>query len=77
MEKEIKSQLTNKKLPWWLRLLKICLQCGRPEFDPWVRKILWRKEWLPTPAFWPGEFHEQRSLTGYSPWGRKELDTTK
>ena len=77
MEKVIKSQLTNKKLPWWLRLLKIGLQCRRPGFDPWVRKILWRKEWLPTPAFWPGEFHGQRSLTGYSPWGRKELDTTK
>ena len=24
-----------------------------------------------------GEFHGQRSLAGYSPWGRKELDTTK
>ena len=32
-----------------------CLQCGRPEFDPWVRKIPWRREWLPTPVFWPGE----------------------
>ena len=27
-------------------------------FDPWVRKIPWRREWLPTPVFWPGEFHE-------------------
>ena len=25
----------------------------------------------------PGEFHGQRSLVGYSPWGRKELDTTE
>ena len=34
------------------------------------------KEWLPTPAFLPGEFHGQRSLAGYSPWGRKEWATT-
>ena len=34
---------------WWLRWLTICLQCGRLRFDPWVRKILWRREWLPTP----------------------------
>ena len=25
--------------------------------DPWVGKIPWRREWLPTPVFWPGEFH--------------------
>ena len=54
---------------------KICLQCRRPRFDPWVRKVPWRREWQPTPVFWPGKSHEQRSLTGYSPWGRQELDT--
>ena len=37
----------------------------------------WRRERLPTPVFQPGESHGQRSLTGYSPWGRKELDTTE
>ena len=36
-----------------------CMQCRRPEFDPWVGKIPWRREWLPTPVFWPGEFHGQ------------------
>ena len=35
------------------------------------------REWLPTPVFLPGEFHGQRSLVGYSPWGRKESDTTE
>ena len=41
---------------------------------PWVSKIPWRKEWLPTPVFLPGEFHEQRNyMAGYSPWGCKEL----
>ena len=31
----------------------------------------------PTPVFWPEEFHGQRSLMGYSPWDRKELDMTQ
>ena len=39
--------------------------------------VPWRREWQPTPVFLPGEFHRQRSLVGYSPWGRKELDTTE
>ena len=30
----------------------------RPGFDPWVGKIPWRRESLPTPIFWPGEFHD-------------------
>ena len=37
----------------------------------------WRRAWLPTPVFLPGEFHEQRSLAGYRPWGCKELDMTE
>ena len=35
------------------------------------RKIPWRREWLLTPVFLPGESHGQRSLVGYSPWGLK------
>ena len=31
----------------------------------------WRRKWLPTPVFLPGESHGWRSLAGYSPWGRK------
>ena len=49
----------------------------RPRFDPWVGKILWKREWQPTPVFLPGEFHGQRSLVGYSPWSHKEWDTTE
>ena len=52
----------------------IDLQCRRPGFDPWVRKIPWRRAWLLTPVFLPGEFYGQRNLVGYSPWGPKELD---
>ena len=40
-------------------------------------KIPWRREWQPTPVFLPGEFHGQRSLAGYSPWGCKESDMTE
>ena len=58
-------------------LLGVCLQCGRPGFDPWVRKIPWRWKWQPTPIFLPGESHGQRSLVGYSSRGRKESDTTE
>ena len=46
-------------------------------FNPWAGKIPWRRKWQPTPVFLPGESHGQRSLAGYSPWGRKELDTTE
>ena len=55
----------------------ICLQCGRPRFNPWVGKIPWRRVWQSTPVFLPGKSHGQRTLAGYSPWGRKESDTTE
>ena len=45
---------------------------GRPGFDPCVGKIPWRREWLLTPVFWPGEFHGL-----YIPWGCKESDMTE
>ena len=53
------------------------MQCRRPGLNPWVRKIPWRREWLPTPVFLPGEFRGQRSQEGYSTWGRKESDMTE
>ena len=49
----------------------------RHAFDPWVRKNPWRREWLPTPVFLPKESHGQRSLAGYSPWGREQSDPTE
>ena len=58
-------------LPLWLSWWRICLQCGRPGFDPWVGKIPWRREQLPTPVFGPWEHHGL-----YSPWGRKESTFT-
>ena len=44
-----------------------CRRRKRYGFDPWVRKIPWRRTWQPTPVFLPGESHGQRKLVGYSP----------
>ena len=52
-------------------------RCKRHGFSPWVGKILWRGKWRHTPVSLPGNFHGQRSLEGYSPWGCKQLDTTE
>ena len=50
-------------IPLWFSWQRICLQCERLGFDPWVGKIHWRKEQLPTPVFWPGEFHGVHGVT--------------
>ena len=42
---------------------------------PWVRKIPWRRKWQPTALYLPGNFHGQRSLAGYSPWGHTHACT--
>ena len=65
-------QAPNWGLPWWLSWLRIFLRWRIPGFDPRVGKIPWRRERLPTPVFWPGEFHGL-----YNPWGHKEPDTTE
>ena len=60
-------------LPWWLRWWRIHLQHRRPGFYPWVQKVPWRMEWLPTPEFLPGESKDR----GWTPQGLKESDTTE
>ena len=69
----IKLQLnSSKKLQAYLKdynflvaqMVKNLPAMQRPGFDPWIRKIPWRREWLPTPVFLPGESHGQRSLVG-------------
>ena len=54
---------------------RYCLQ--ETQFDPWVGNIPWSRSWQPTVVFLPRESHGQRSLTGYSPWGRKKSDVTE
>ena len=53
------------------------LPAKRCRFDPWVRKIPWRRKGQPTPVFMSGEYHGQKSLEGYNPEGHKESDTTE
>ena len=48
--------------------------------ETWIRSMSWEdplQEGMATPVFLSGEFHGQRSLVGYSPWGCKELDMTE
>ena len=54
-----------------------CRRCKRCRFNPWVRKIPWRRKWQPPAVFLPGKFQGHRSLAGYSPRGHKVLDTTE
>ena len=62
---------SDKEPVYQCRRYKIC------RFDPWVRKIPWRRAQQHTPVFLSGESHGQRSLAGYSPWCRKESDMTE
>ena len=62
---------TSKELTCQSRGHKTC------EFNPWVRKIPWRRARQLTPVFLPGESHGQRSLMGYSPQGHKESKMTE
>ena len=54
-----------------------CRRHKRHGFDPSIRKILWRREWQPTPVVLPGKFHGQKGIKGYRPWDHKELDVTE
>jgi len=44
-----------------------CRRHKKCDFDPWVKKIPWRRAWQPIPVFFPGESHGQKNLVGYSP----------
>ena len=65
----------------WASLVAQMVKQNLPAMqETWVESLSekdpWRREWQPTPVFWPREFHREGSLKGYSPWGYKELDTT-
>ena len=59
----------------WLSGKESACQSRTHTFNPWVRKIPWRRIWQPTAIFLPGKSHGQRSLVGYNSWGLKELNT--
>ena len=81
LPKFIKSQVKFMLgLPRWLNGKESTCQCRRHKrhrYDSWVRKISCHRKWQPTPVFFPGKSHGQRSLVGYSPWICKELDLTE
>ena len=52
---------------------KICLQCTRWGFNPWVRKIPWGRKLQPSLVFLSGKSHGQRTLVGYSSWGCRRV----
>ena len=60
-------------IPRWLNDKESACQFRRHGFDPWVRKISWRRKWQPTPAFLPEKYHGQKSLVGFSPWSHKRV----
>ena len=53
------------------------MQCRRREYKPWIGKIPWKREWLPTPVNLPREPHGQRSLASYTSGGYKESGRTE
>ena len=72
------GKIINKLVIWLSNKESACSaeDTGDTGSVPWTGKIPWRREQPPTPVFLPGEFHGQRSLSGYSPEGRKESDMT-
>ena len=76
-QQNLEGILENTKCKSLVPQMIKSLQCRRPGFKPWVRKIFWRRKWHPAPVFLPGKSHGWRSLAGYSPWGHKELDMTE
>ena len=62
-------------LPWWLGRSRIHLQCGRPGLHPWVGKIPWRGQQLPTPVFLPGEFPRTEDPGGVQSMGSQRAWT--
>ena len=77
-----------KTLNWWVGIAaeraslvaqweRIHLQCRRHGFDPWVIKTPWKRAWQLTAVFLQWKSHGPRRLADYSPWGRKESDTTE
>ena len=63
----------NIGLPWWLSRKEPACQRRRRRFDLRVGKIPCRRKWQPSPVFFPGKSHGQRSLVGHSPAAAKSL----
>ena len=64
-------QRAFRGLLWWPNGKESACQCNSPEFDPWVRKIPWRRKWQPTLVLLPGKSFGKKSLAGYRQWSRR------
>ena len=51
--------------------LSSVFEISKHSFDPWVRKIPWKRKSQHTPVFLSGKSHGQRNLAGYTTWGLK------
>ena len=75
------SNIRQKLTFCWASLIAQLVKNLSAMQETWVRFLSWEdpleKEMATTPVFLPGEFHGQRSLVGYSPWGQKESDMTE
>ena len=60
-----------------VKLLPVCPQCGDPGSIPGMGRSPGEGNGNPLQHSWPAKSHGRRSLIGYSPWGRKESDTTE
>ena len=67
----------SSSFPWGLDGKESACNAGDSDLIPGSGRSPWRRAWQPTPVFLSGEFHGQKSLAGYSPWGHKELDVTE
>ena len=63
--------------PGWLSGKESACHCRRCRFDPWLRKMPWRRTWQPTSGFLPGESHDRGVLWATVHGVTKELDTTE
>ena len=74
-QSKLKWARNSGRLPRWYSGKESDCQYRRSKrrsFDFWVGKILWSRKLQPTPVFFPGKFHGQKSLVGHSSWGHKE-----
>ena len=71
------SLVVNSTIILWLPGKKSSCHCRRFKFDPWIRKIPWKRKCPPIPVFLSGKFHGQRNLAGYSSWDYKESETSE
>ena len=69
--------MSRHTLPWWLRRQKICLQCRRSGLISGSGRSPGGGDGFPVRYSCLENPHGQRSLVGYSPWGRRESETTE